>query len=87
MIAWNSGKVIRDLGAMQKQERIENRVADSDNNTHAYFSHGRNCKYGRNCIYDCKGTILGTCCQFQDETGRYIRAGPEILAGSSILHN
>ena len=87
MIAWNSGKVIRDLGAMQKQERIENRVADSDNNTRAYFSHGRNCKYGRNCIYDCKVTILGTCCQFQDETGRYIRAGPEILAGISILHN
>ena len=23
----------------------------------AYLSHGRNCKYGRNCIYDCPGVI------------------------------
>ena len=25
----------------------------------AYISHGRNCKHGRNCIYDCLGALMG----------------------------
>ena len=56
MIAWNSRSVMKQL---QDQEEISGcRVSLSDTYTRAYFSHGRNCKYSRNCIYDCPGMYL-----------------------------
>ena len=55
MIAWNSRSVMKQL----QQEEACDRVAVSDTNTRAYFSHGRNCKYSRNSIYDCQGTYIG----------------------------
>ena len=36
----------------------ENRVALSAPLTHAYLSHGRNCKSYRNCSYACPGVLL-----------------------------
>ena len=55
MIAWNSRSVMKQL----QQEEACNRVAVSDTYTRAYFSHGRNCKNSRNCIYDCQGRFIG----------------------------
>lgn len=76
MIAWNSGKVIRDLLGSEEVRQQNHRVADADSNTRAYFSHGRNCQYGRNCIYDCQGVVLeATGCSEKDLAVR-IRAGP-----------
>ena len=76
MIAWNSRSVMKQM----QQEEACNRVAVSDTNTRAYFSHGRNCKYGRNCISDCQGMILGDQ-KWQDEMIQLmllmIRAGPD----------
>ena len=40
-------------------EESSDRVAVSDTYTRAYFSLGRNCKYSRNCIYDCQGRFIG----------------------------
>ena len=57
MIAWNSRSVMKQL---QDQEEVTGcRVSVSDTYTRAYFSHGRNCKYSRNCIYDCQGRYIG----------------------------
>ena len=57
MIAWNSRSVMKQL---QDQEEVSCcRVSVSDTYTRAYFSHGRNCKYSRNCIYDCRSMFLG----------------------------
>jgi hypothetical protein len=37
---------------------VENsRVAEIPPIIRAYFSHGRNCKYSRHCIYDCQGVL------------------------------
>jgi len=55
MIAWNSSPVMKQL----QLEESSDRVAVSDTYTRAYFSHGRNCKYSRNCIYDCQGRFIG----------------------------
>ena len=57
MIEWNSRSVMKQL---QDQEEVSCcRVSVSDTYTRAYFSHGRNCKYSRNCIYDCRSMFLG----------------------------
>ena len=72
-VAWKSRKVIKDLEDECIQEEIQNesekssdfrdvensRVAEIPPIIRAYFSHGRNCKYSRNCIYDCPGMYLG----------------------------
>ena len=72
-VAWKSRKVIRELEEEYVQEEIQNesenssdfrdrqncRVAEIPPIIRAYFSHGRNCKYSRNCIYDCPGMYLG----------------------------
>ena len=57
MIAWNSRYVVK---------RYEDQVASAKNGvstvhsyTRAYFSHGRNCRYCSNCIYDCPGALIG----------------------------
>ena len=59
MIAWNSKKVICALENSYEQDPENSRVADTDYNIRAYFSHGRNCQYSRNCIYDCQGVVIG----------------------------
>ena len=59
MVAWNSWKVIKAHEEADENESGKSRVAPVRSYTRAYFSHGRNCKYGRNCIYDCAVTILG----------------------------
>jgi hypothetical protein len=80
MIAWNSRKVLHALETSCDVLSPKGRVAHSDSNTRAYFSHGRNCKYGRNCISDCQGMILGDQ-KWQDEMIQLmllmIRAGPD----------
>lgn len=58
MIAWNSRSVMKQL-QQDKKEESSDRVAVWDTYTRAYFSHGRNCKYRRNCIYDCQGMFIG----------------------------
>ena len=72
-VAWKSRKVVRELEEEYIQEEIQNesenssdfrdrqncRVAEIPPIIRAYFSHGRNCKYSRNCIYDCPGMFLG----------------------------
>ena len=58
MIAWNSCKVIKVLAESNEDGSGDHRVAPCDYNTRAYFSHGRNCQYGRNSIYDCQGVVL-----------------------------
>ncbi len=59
MIAWNSRKVVKAQEVSAENESDESRVASVNPYTRAYFSHGRNCKYSRNCIYDCLGWIIG----------------------------
>ncbi len=80
MIAWNSRKVLHALETSCDVLSPKGRVAHSDSNTRAYFSHGRNCKYGKNCISDCQGMILGDR-KWQDEMIQLmllmIRAGPD----------
>ena len=39
------------------ENESDSRVALSAPILRAYFSHGRNCKYDRNCIYDCQGVL------------------------------
>ena len=41
------------------RDRQNSRVAEIPPIIRAYFSHGRNCKNSRNCIYDCIGRIIG----------------------------
>ena len=76
MIACNSRPVMKQL----QLEESSNRVAVSDTYTRAYFSHGRNCKYSRNCIYDCRGMFLGErIFELDLEIGivcHYLRDGP-----------
>ena len=59
MIAWNSMKVVKANESETANESGEERVALVNTYTRAYFSHGRNCKYSRNCIYDCLGWLIG----------------------------
>ena len=58
MIAWNSRSVMKQL-QQRKEDEPCCRVAVSDTYTCAFFTHGRNCKYSRNCIYDCQGKYIG----------------------------
>ena len=72
-VAWKSRKVIRELEEeyiqAENQNESENssdfrdrkncRVAEIPPIIRAYFSHGRNCKYSKKCIYDCPGMYLG----------------------------
>lgn len=73
LIAWKSRKVIKQRQTESAQSDAESRVAHSAPITRAYFSHGRNCKNCRNCIYDCPGVLLGPDLAFR--TGCDIR-GP-----------
>ena len=41
------------------RDRQNSRVAEITPIIRAYFSHGRNCKNSRKCIYDCQGISLG----------------------------
>ena len=59
MVAWNSRKTVKALEEASENESGEERVAVVSCYTRAYFSHGRNCKYSRNSIYDCRGMFLG----------------------------
>lgn len=59
MIAWNSCKLIKALESLDFETPSDGRVASVNYNIRAYFSHGRNCKYGRSSIYDCRGAVLG----------------------------
>ena len=58
MVAWNSRKVVKAQEEKYKNESCESRVAPLSSYTRAYFSHGRNCMYSRNCIYDCLSWLL-----------------------------
>ena len=58
MVAWNSRIIIKTYEELNKQAQTKSRVASVSTYTRAYFSHGRNCKYGRNCIYDCWGVLI-----------------------------
>ena len=68
-VAWRSREVAKRLEEEYRQNESgkssdfqdgsENCVADLDTITRAYFSHGRNCKYSRNCIYDCGSRYIG----------------------------
>ena len=71
-VAWKSRKVIKELEDAYTQEEIHEQAAESSDFRdrqdcrvaeippiiRAYFSHGRNCKYSRNCIYDCPSMFL-----------------------------
>ena len=59
MVAWNSRKTVKALEKVAEKESGEKRVAVERCYTRAYFSHGRNCKYSRNSIYDCRSMFLG----------------------------
>ena len=59
MISWYSRIVIKTHEEQNKKDQQKPRVASVSTYTRAYFSHGRNCKYGRNCIYDCWGVLIG----------------------------
>ena len=70
MIAWNSKKVVKANESEAANESCEERVAPVNTYTRAYFSHGRNCKYSRNCIYDCLGWLIGAVRHFDlDQIG------------------
>ena len=72
-VAWKSRRVLQALEDTHNREAIlekteessdfrdrqNSRVAEIPPIIRAYFSHGRNCKNGRNCIYDCQGISLG----------------------------
>ena len=72
-VAWKSRRVLQAMEDTHNREAIlekteessdfrdrqEGRVAEIPPIIRAYFSHGRNCKYSRNCIYDCPGMFLG----------------------------
>ena len=72
-VAWKSRKVIQALEDEYTKEEIQEknkessdfrdvencRVAEIPPIIRAYFSHGRNCMYSRNCIYDCSSIDIG----------------------------
>ena len=72
-VAWKSRKVINDFEDEYTREEIQeknkessdfrdrqnSRVAEIPPIIRAYFSHGRNCMYSRNCIYDCSSIDIG----------------------------
>ena len=72
-VAWKSRKVIQELEDEYTKEEIQEknkessdfrdvencRVAEIPPIIRAYFSHGRNCMYSRNCIYDCSSIDIG----------------------------
>ena len=72
-VAWKSRKVVSDLEDEYTREEIQeknkessdfrdvenSRVAEIPPIIRAYFSHGRNCMYSRNCIYDCSSIDIG----------------------------
>ena len=57
IIAWHSAKVIEARQAESALLDAKNRVAPFAPITHAYVSHGWNCKHCRNCQYACRGVI------------------------------
>ena len=68
-VAWKTRRVMAKLWEKYEQEKFEessdfengsdSRVAVLAPIIRAYFSHGRNCKYSRKCIYDCPGIVIG----------------------------
>ena len=58
MIAWRSKMVVTAYGK-ELEEEAKTGVALLIPLIRAYFSHGRNCKNCRNCIYDCQGMSKG----------------------------
>lgn len=68
-VAWKSNRVAQKLAEEYEQSQYretapipngsDSRVADLDTITRAYFSHSRNCKNSKNCIYDCQGKFIG----------------------------
>ena len=59
MVAWHSAKVIARRQAESALLEEECRVAPLAPITHAYLSHGWNCKHCRNCQYACRGNYKG----------------------------
>ena len=57
MIAWNSRAVVKRYE--EQASSAKNGVAHEAPYIRAYFSHGRNCRYGRNCNNDCPGVVIG----------------------------
>ena len=64
MIAWNSRAVLKRYE--EESKRAKNGVASEDPYIRAYFSHGRNCRYSRNCHYDCSGVLIGAGASFDN---------------------
>ena len=72
-VAWKSRRVLQAMEDTHNREAIlekteessdfrdrqNSRVAEIPPIIRAYFSHGRNCKNSRKCIYDCQGISLG----------------------------
>ena len=58
MIAWRS-RIVVTAYEKEFEEEANTGVALSNPLIRAYFSHGRNCKNCRNCIYDCQGMSKG----------------------------
>ena len=79
MIAWNSRAVVKRYE--EEALRAKNGVASEDPYIRAYFSHGRNCRYSRNCHYDCSGVLIGAAASF--DKGNEIR-GPCFLINPFI---
>ena len=73
LVCWFSAKVISARREQSAPATQEHRVAHFAPLTRVYFSHGRNCKSCRNCIYDCPGMLLKP--QIVFPPGRQIR-GP-----------
>ena len=65
MIAWNSRAVVKRYE--KEASRAKNGVAPEDTYIRAYFSHGRNCRYSRNCHYDCSGVLIGAASSFDKD--------------------
>ena len=79
MIAWNSRSVVKRYE--EDALRAKNGVASEDPYIRAYFSHGRNCRYSRNCHYDCSDVLIGAAASF--DKGNQIR-GPCFLISPFI---
>ena len=78
LIAWYSRAVLSSLQQDKVKVKIRNSVALFNTHIRAYFSHGRNCKHGRRCQYDCQGWLIaqsqkiikpkrirGPCCRYE----------------------
>ena len=65
IIVWYSRKVIAARLENNQQEATETRVAHFNLYTHAYISHGWNCKHCRNCSYACPGSLF-RCSSFEN---------------------